>query len=79
MIVKNGITINLFSHLKHRDPKEYSELKLNKDPRQCHQNDQFGSSSSQPTVKQAFINTQEYSKSSKHWQQLTANALQKIC
>ena len=34
--VKGGNTTNLFSHLKHKHPKEYSELKL-KDPKQCKQ------------------------------------------
>ena len=31
--VKGGNTTNLFSHLKHQHPKQYSELQLNKDPR----------------------------------------------
>ena len=55
--VKGGNTTNLFSHLKHWHPKQYSELKLIKDPRQCHQ---IGSSSSQPTIQQAFANAQKY-------------------
>ena len=60
--VKGGNTTNLFSHLKHQHPKQYSELQLNKDPRQCNQ---IGSSSSQPTIQQAFANSQKYSRNSK--------------
>ena len=71
MAVKGGSISNLFSHLKHWHPKEYSEVKLNKDPRHCHQNDQTDNSSSQPTVKQTFANAQKCSRSNKHWQQLT--------
>ena len=75
--VKGGNTTNLFSHLKHKRFKEYLELKLYKDPRQCHQ---IGRSNSQPTIQLAFANTQKYSRSSKRWQQLTdsvTNALQR--
>ena len=57
--VKGGNTTNLFSHLKHKHFKQYSELK---DPRQCHQ---IGRSNSQPTIQQAFANTQKYFRSSK--------------
>ena len=76
--VKDGNTSNLFSHLKHRHPKEYSELKLNKDPKWCYQNDQSSSSSSQPTIKQAFASAQKYPRSSKRWQQLTDSITQCI-
>ena len=76
--VKGGNTTNLFSHLKHRHPKEYSELKLNKDSKKCYQNDQSSSSSSQPTIKQAFASAQKYPRSSKRWQQLTDSITQCI-
>jgi len=64
--VKGGNTTNLFSHLKHKHPKEYSELKL-KDPKQCKQ---AVSSNNQPTIQQAFIHSQKYLKTTKHWQNL---------
>jgi len=50
--VKGG---NLFSHLKHKHPKVYSELKL-KDPKQCKQT---VSNNNQPTIQQAFVHSQK--------------------
>ena len=61
--VKGGNTTNLFSHLKHKHPKEYSELKL-KDPKQA------VGSNTQPTIHQAFAQSQKYLKTSKRWQKL---------
>jgi len=62
--VKGGNTTNLFSHLKHKHPKEYSELKL-KDPKQA------VGSNTQPTIHQAFAHSQKHLKTSKRWQKLT--------
>ena len=77
--VKGGNTTNLFSHLKQKHFKEYSELKLYKDPRQCHQ---IGRSNSQPTIQQAFANTQNILGAvniGNNLLILSPNALQKIC
>ena len=77
--VKGGNTTNLFSHLKQWHPKQCSELKLNKDPRQSHK---IGSSSSQPTIKQVLLiakNILGIVNVGNNSLILSPNALQKIC
>ena len=62
---KAGNTSNLFSHLKHKHPQQYTELKAT---------GKATSAKSQPTqtsIKQSLEAGQPYSRNSKRWQQLT--------
>lgn len=65
---KSGNTSNLFSHLKHKHPRQYADLQSTRTSTKAGESSQKRpSSSDQPTLQQ----TQAYPRSSKRWQQLT--------
>ena len=66
---KGGNTSNLFSHLKFKHPKEFSDIE--KTRKSQHSMVEKKVSNNQPKIAESIKSSQKYSRSSKQWEKLT--------
>ena len=66
---KGGNTSNLFSHLKFKHPKEFSDIE--KTRKSQHSMAEKKVSNNQPKIAESIKSSQKYSRSSKQWEKLT--------